>query len=40
MKKQPEAVVGKLAPQSGENNQDKAVTKEVDKALLTKKLKN
>ena len=33
-----EAVVGKLAPQSGENNQDKAVTKEVDKALLTKKI--
>ena len=33
-----ETVVGKLAAQSGENNQDKAVTKEVDKALLTKKI--
>ena len=33
-----EAVVGKLAPQSSENNQDKAVTKEVDKVLLTKKI--
>ena len=33
-----EAVVGKLAAQSGENNQDKAATKEVDKELLTKKI--
>ena len=33
-----EAVVGKLAAQSGENNQDKAATKEVDKTLLTKKI--
>ena len=33
-----EAVVGKLATQSGENNQDKAATKEVDKTLLTKKI--
>ena len=33
-----EAVVGKLAPQSGENNQDKAAAKEVDKTLLTKKI--
>ena len=33
-----EAVVGKLAPQSGENNQDKAAIKEVDKTLLTKKI--
>ena len=33
-----EAVVGKLAAQSGENNQDKAATKEVDKSLLNKKI--
>ena len=33
-----EAVAGKLAPQSGENNQDKTATKEVDKALITKKI--
>ena len=33
-----EAVVGKLAAQSGENNQDKAAAKEVDKTLLTKKI--
>ena len=33
-----EAVVGKLVAQSGENNQDKATTKEVDKELLTKKI--
>ena len=33
-----EAVVGKLATQSGENNQDKAAIKEVDKTLLTKKI--
>ena len=33
-----EAVAEKLAVQSGENNQDKATTKEVDKALLTKKI--
>jgi len=33
-----EAVAGKLAAQSGENNQDKAATKEVDKELLTKKI--
>ena len=33
-----EAVVGKLAAQSDENNQDKASTKEVDKTLLTEKI--